>query len=390
MKTKITIKSPIHIGNGESKRNFEYYLKNNIVYCYDINQIFECIPSEKLIDKRFLNALTSKEDGSKKKYFNNLINNNVDYNNLKPIYCLRGEFSQLSNKNVNVQLKSLNKPYIPGSTIKGAIRNAIIYDIVKNNLEKFYLYIKINHSMKIDNFIKSLYPNDIAFNDFMMQFFSCIICRDIYFEKMVLVEARRDNVDLNNSSSQNSKLGFENYECIDVNQETIDDFIIIDNDKIKYSLTKNYSNYACFSDFIKYLDASNIIKVCSQYFNEIFSEEIAMDNINGYYASEGLDTALRTIAKDNVENGFYLRIGKNTNYFFKTISYLVLKNNPKLYKEKFYQVFSPIALKKANKNQKDKKSFSIPKADKMPASRTIYIDDKYAYYPGIIKIEFIV
>ena len=58
----------------------------------------------------------------------------IDYNKLKPIYSLRADFAKIPKGNISEQLKSLNKPYIPGSSIKGAIMNAVFYDFIKNKL----------------------------------------------------------------------------------------------------------------------------------------------------------------------------------------------------------------------------------------------------------------
>ena len=42
IKTKITIITPVHIGTGEEKMNFEYDKKDNVLYCYDPKELFLC------------------------------------------------------------------------------------------------------------------------------------------------------------------------------------------------------------------------------------------------------------------------------------------------------------------------------------------------------------
>ena len=110
-----------------------------------------------------------------------------------------------------------------------------------------------------------------------------------------------------------------------------------------------------------------------------------MEKNNSYYVQEGLDKKLNEFYEDTVSNGFYMRIGANTNYFFKTVSYLIKKNDSNLYNKYFYKVFSP---KDKPKDEPKGKNKAYPLPDKMPATRTIYVDDLYAYYPGVIKIEF--
>ena len=80
---------------------------------------------------------------------------------------------------------------------------------------------------------------------------------------------------------------------------------------------------------------------CRSYFHDILDEEIEMEKNNSYYVQEGLDKKLNEFYEDTVSNGFYMRIGANTNYFFKTVSYLIKKNDSNLYNKYFYKVFSP-------------------------------------------------
>lgn len=46
IKTKITIITPVHIGTGEEKMNFEYDKKDNVLYCYDQKNYF-CVKHQK-------------------------------------------------------------------------------------------------------------------------------------------------------------------------------------------------------------------------------------------------------------------------------------------------------------------------------------------------------
>ena len=347
IKTRITIVTPVHIGTGEEKMSFEYDKKDNVLYCYDPKELFLVKPSKELLDKRFLNSLLKSNDGSKRDELNRMMKKDIDYSRLKPIYSLRADFTKIPKGNVSEQLKSLNKPYIPGSSIKGAIMNAVFYDFIKNHLNDFCKYIKnkvetTKNKPDIDDFLK---------------------CKNVYDDKK-------------------DKLSLSNIECIDVNQTCDDEFIKINTDRKNVIIETLKNEKIKFGDeFIGYVSINKIIKVCRAYFRDILSEEIEMEKNNSYYVQEGLDKKLNEFYENTVQNGFYMRIGGNTNYFFKTVSYLIKKNNNNFYTRYFYKVFSP-------KDKPRNKNGAYPLPEKMPATRTIYVDDLYAYYPGVIKIEF--
>lgn len=380
IKTRITIVTPVHIGTGEEKMSFEYDKKDNVLYCYDPKELFLVKPSKELLDKRFLNSLLKSNDGSKRDELNIMMKKDIDYSRLKPIYFLRADFTKIPKGNVSEQLKSLNKPYIPGSSIKGAIMNAVFYDFIKNHLNDFCKYIKnkvetTKNKPDIDDFLKYC---DSRLLDLVKQVSNCLICRDVFYEKLVLVEPIRKNV----YDDKKDKLSLSNIECIDVNQTCDDEFIKINTDRKNVIIETLKNEKIKFGDeFIGYVSINKIIKVCRAYFRDILSEEIEMEKNNSYYVQEGLDKKLNEFYEDTVQNGFYMRIGGNTNYFFKTVSYLIKKNNNNFYTRYFYKVFSP-------KDKPRNKNGAYPLPEKMPATRTIYVDDLYAYYPGVIKIEF--
>ena len=245
----------------------------------------------------------------------------------------------------------------------------IDYEDFKNKVET------TKNKPDIDDFLKYC---DSRLLDLVKQVSNCLICRDVFYEKLVLVEPIRKNV----YDDKKDKLSLSNIECIDVNQTCDDEFIKINTDRKNVIIeTLKNDNIKFYDEFIEYLSIDKIIKVCRSYFHDILDEEIEMEKNNSYYVQEGLDKKLNEFYEDTVSNGFYMRIGANTNYFFKTVSYLIKKNDSNLYNKYFYKVFSP-------KDKPKGKNKAYPLPDKMPATRTIYVDDLYAYYPGVIKIEF--
>ena len=385
MKAKISIISPVHIGTGNVKLSFEYNKHGNVIYNYDLQKLFSYIPEKKLLDSKFLESLCLLKNGiSTRDTMNNFLRMDIDYKKISPQYQLRADFTEIQKKNIAEQLKSLNKPFIPGSSLKGAVMTAIYYDFISEHLKSFCQYIKKSvknkNNINIFNFLRYYYhyPKDLIY--FQKLFANCFMFTDVFFDKMVLVHAIRNKVD----DDDEKNLAINDYECIDVKQECESNIIII-NDSRKENLKHLYKYKQYYKDFVKYIDIKKIIEVCQNYFKDNISEEIEMEKDNSYYVKEGLDKKLNEFYEDTVSNGFYMRIGANTNYFFKTVSYLIKKNDSNLYNKYFYKVFSP---KDKPKDEPKGKNKAYPLPDKMPATRTIYVDDLYAYYPGVIKIEF--
>ena len=83
-----------------------------------------------------------------KKKMIDLFRKNVHYKEIKSVYALKKE-GNIGNNYVFEQVKALDKPIIPGSTIKGAIENAIIYCFIFNlkKMKKLVLFFAVAFAM---------------------------------------------------------------------------------------------------------------------------------------------------------------------------------------------------------------------------------------------------
>ena len=105
------------------------------LFCYDLRDIFLELPARKLIDPLFLRNL-SKKSGVTRSQFNRQFRG-VNYEKIRPIYQLKCKFDDNdTGVSVDEQLKTLYKPIIPGSTLKGAIMNSILFDIVNTHFDE--------------------------------------------------------------------------------------------------------------------------------------------------------------------------------------------------------------------------------------------------------------
>lgn len=159
MKIRLEFITPVHIGSGEYLNPFDYVIKDN--YCYRINYT------------SFLDYLSA----TKKEEFNNLINNNrfielrkFIVQNFNPsnensyLYktSISKNFKDAYLKNIDNPENKLvlqgfirrgdYKPFIPGSSIKGAIRTAVLNYILENK----YLKENVDIESKIIDAFKNI------------------------------------------------------------------------------------------------------------------------------------------------------------------------------------------------------------------------------------------
>lgn len=127
MKCTIQTITPVHIGNGRDYGPSEYYLGKStkgdpILVKTDLIQLFKSLSDDQRED--FIQHLTdpSFQLGD---YLKNVLGNKPSQIK-KYIAIVRCK----SPKIIDEHIKTVGKPYIPGSSIKGAIRTAALYNIV--------------------------------------------------------------------------------------------------------------------------------------------------------------------------------------------------------------------------------------------------------------------
>lgn len=123
VKIKARILSPVHIASGdEYEKDFNYFIKDDKVYLIDEFKIVSKFkePYEKMYDKMSLKDEIKNKIVDNKLYKRVINTNFNDFN--KPLY---------------ENISSNDKPYIPASSIKGAIRTAILNCLVNYNKKDY-------------------------------------------------------------------------------------------------------------------------------------------------------------------------------------------------------------------------------------------------------------
>jgi CRISPR-associated protein Csm5 len=140
MKVKLKVLTPLHIGSGEKYSALEYILENGVLKKYSLEKIINKAKEGKLLE-----PLASY---FKRETFHSL-REICDSNSvlreaileLKPEYTIKAEIK----REVTVEefIKTNGKIYIPGSEIKGSIRRALLFYILKKDERLFERFLNM-------------------------------------------------------------------------------------------------------------------------------------------------------------------------------------------------------------------------------------------------------
>lgn len=312
----INIISPIHIGSGNVYSPAEYYIDKNKLMRVNIIDYYKNISNKKekeiFLDKLLNQDFILKEQVKLDKTIKNYILYENDYK-CKSEPTIIEEHIKTLDKNLIKGINE-NKLYIPGSSIKGAIRTALVYYLLKtvktppSSKKMYYSFINAN---LIDEMMQSIKISDSSVTNFSA----------IHDMKPIQI---------NNRDKKNNM-----YNAL----ETIKPKTILNN-TIKM---ENKEKRKTFN-----------IKKCLYYFaNDHINNEMKFAKTS---RSKELTNFYGKLKKENKESSPLLRIGSGSGLMGKTIAMFIKNNNPHL----FNQIYNP------QKNKYHKKDDEIfPKIRKI-------------------------
>lgn len=182
---KLQTLTPVHIGSGEIlKENFDYIKDNRFVYILDSKKLFKLLKQKGFSEDKLTNALTQ---GNIKAIVDKHLSNIPVAN-----YCIRKiQITPNQGEKIKDGLREqiydgLGNPYIPGSSIKGAIRTALLSYIIENhtddieNLDNLVSDKDFSDDKIIEEALKKI-KDEVEYN--LMQ---CIQVGDCYFNNNIL------------------------------------------------------------------------------------------------------------------------------------------------------------------------------------------------------------
>lgn len=402
-KAKISILTPVHIGTGNNIEPVCYLCHGHTAERYTMEDLLQNIPAEKLLNVNNLRRLSFGSD-SKKDFYSLFQLKPGTRLRTEPLYSLywpentslqtylqQGSGSKKPGSMVVAeQIKDLGRPIIPGSTLKGAIECAFKYVFLKDhyaevsrNMESFCS----RHSQKQNGrfngwastpalfyleLVYSLSPKDAEkYEDFVKDLYGCLEVSDISFEEMELLDVYRFPRD---PDRKNTPMGLA--EHIRSGCSRIMDYPIRLNTFRMNNLEKKYSFDSIQKElkerFCSLENLQNAVRVYT-------ADMVNSDNLPDDMDPTGLERIQNLVnAPSGRTQRMLLRVGKNTSYFFKTVSRLFEENNPDLFVEYFAPVFAPV--NPASKNGPDPEDF--------PRSFAFALSPDDTWPAGFIQIEY--
>ena len=132
--------TPVHISSGQTLTKYEFIIKGSKFQFYSFDEIINYIDSKEIAKFLF--------DAGLEEFFKH-------YNlNIKPTYEI--PFHSTPKDKVYEFIKLKNSVYIPGSSIKGAIRTAYLYRIIKNDNNLRNEFLNLIRSRNFKNFYRAI------------------------------------------------------------------------------------------------------------------------------------------------------------------------------------------------------------------------------------------
>ncbi len=124
-KYKLETITPVHIGSGETLNHIDGYYANGRWYRIDLDKVL----AHPNVD---INTLTSEMSQGDFRWSNYLSRHNMNAADLSTYSILCAQSPETTD--IREAIKAVgNRPYIPGSSIKGAIRTMLLSDLINNN-----------------------------------------------------------------------------------------------------------------------------------------------------------------------------------------------------------------------------------------------------------------
>lgn len=356
--------SPVHIGSGRTlQKNIDFiffsHLNNKPIAIIDEEKIFNLLGREKL--NQWMRAIEEKADilpmlRQQKPNLSPLdIHHRISYT--RETNILKGElYEHIHNAS--------SKPYLPGSSLKGAIRTALFAQIIDHS--DTLLNHKLGREEK-EKFNKKTGKKEIVieFSDKQLQqeyfgstpnnnIFRLLHVGDAIFEKTEAImvhtysfnqtgwEKRDDHSQWTECIPKGEKSSLR----INFLEQTL--FSNKDEQKVQYEI-KNFigKNYI-------HLQASNLFQTINRHTIHLLKKEITFlkeqDDQALYNYADRLDEVLET-AKQCNHTSCVLRVGKHSGYWFMTGGWQEELLNENIYRE----------VKQATRRRSGYENFPLPK-----------------------------
>ncbi len=336
------ILSPIHIHSGEVIKAMNYMVKDDKVLIFDEMDVIESVKQQELLNDELLRNFASA--GRRRKEYNKTLDYYIDKGIIEKSvvdkYKLKGNnyTEDLSGQEIYRTMTNLQGPYIPGSTIKGVIRTAILYDYILN---KGIEYIKdavkflnrVRH-FSIDDYIIYGVKDGWLEQDILQDPFKFLGVKDVNMVDKEVGIYEETIYNINNFIPGNVIETIE-----EDNKSEQFDFEIRGHKKLvgKYN-----------QEIIKYFKDEELRRVLYQYSKDIIEDELEYYRINKhplFNTKEIIETLEKIKAKNSIDSPV-LRIGKGKGYKSNTVALAIKKLDKDYYTQEIKNIAKPFRYNK--------------------------------------------
>lgn len=133
MKLIIETLTPVHIYNGKKLSPYtDYIYENGKIYYIDVNRLNEKILSNDMLFENYINEIKKIKSNTRDKFTLKKLFNKYKLKTEEYSIAKFDVFGHPGHNEIHEIIKTNNKPYIPGSSIKGAIRTCLLFDYLQN------------------------------------------------------------------------------------------------------------------------------------------------------------------------------------------------------------------------------------------------------------------
>lgn len=342
----LKILSPTHIHSGEVIRAMNYMIEDDKVLIFDELDVISSVKYNELLNDDLLRNFAAS-DSKRKEYNKTLdyyINKNIVEDSVVEKYKLVADnyVGNLSGQEIYGTMVNILGSYIPGSTIKGVIRTAIIYDYLLNKGIDYikeavnYLYSKEGSCYTIDDYILYEVQENYGINkDIQRDPFKFLGVKDMNMTQNRLGIYQETIYNIDNFIPGNV---IEAIEPGDYTEEF--DFKIRVNEKVSHRFNE---------DIIRYFEEKELLRVLYQYSKDIIQDELEYFKQNkhpAFNSKEAIEILEELDSINNLDKPV-LRIGKGKGYKSNTIALAIKKLDRDYYVREIKNIAIPY---KYNKN----------------------------------------
>ncbi len=348
--------SPVHIHSGEVLKSINYIVKDYKVLIFDEMDVIKSVKEEELLSDELLRTFGSDRRKEYNKTLDYYIDKGIIDSSIIKEYKAEAtnKTEDLSGQDIYRTMTNIYGSYIPGSTLKGVVRTAILYDYLLNK--------DIDYIKKAVDFLNSRDGRSYTIDDYIIY--------GMATNRQTKPNIQEDPFKFLGIKDVNMvEKEFEIYEEQIYNIknfipgnviETIKEGDHSESFEFEIRLNKSLANMYN-GEITRYFKEEELLRVLYQYSKDIIDDEIEYYNMHKHplFNTKEIIEKLEQIQSQNSVNSPVLRIGKGKGYKSNTVALAIKKLDRKYYLKEIKNIARP---SKYNKN------YEYPKTRKFVGS----------------------